>query len=502
MAEHPDTHGTLLRMLFVLAVAAALTGCLECGVRRGEINVIEHGADPTGAVDCTELLTRLHNTGRRIYYPNGTYRFNGRHLDLSGGVRFESSDGVTVRNDISTGNILQFDDAGNLIGLQQNHLEEDEKDLGGRKVADSGNLVRPPLSRVHPVRKADFLGFWYNDFGLECKRVHDWGWLGWYYWSWNHHDAGGDGYDPARHPLPGFYRGDDPVVLDWQCYWLNEYGVAGVILYTASSLPKSRTGLTDTWADPGDRNYWIQQLFTNVPNFRNLRYVMTGCSPWTKDCPEEDRMWVEKQWHDLIDKVYLTYTNAYTMEIDGKTYPVVYVHEEGAMRGVFDNYRGADGTVAFYLRMARYLQEHGYGGLAIFARHAISESMVDWDALRSSGIQHFTAFYSKSHGTGPTYADRVATYSPPTSPDTILNVVTSCDTHTPHPSKWVCPGHSPQLFRQLLEKALQHVETHDLPRVITCYNIAEWTEGGPGLQPNMQDRFGYLEAVRDVLVTP
>ena len=39
-----------------------------------------------------------------------------------------------------------------------------------------------------------------------------------------------------------------------------------------------------------------------------------------------------------------------------------------------------------------------------------------------------------------------------------------------------------------------------MPRLITCYNVAEWAEGGPGLQPNMQDRFGYLEAVRDVVV--
>ncbi len=29
----------------------------------------------------------------------------------------------------------------------------------------------------------------------------------------------------------------------------------------------------------------------------------------------------------------------------------------------------------------------------------------------------------------------------------------------------------------------------------TVYNIAEYAEGGPSLQPNMQDGFGYLEAV-------
>ena len=72
-------------------------------------------------------------------------------------------------------------------------------------------------------------------------------------------------------------------------------------------------------------------------------------------------------------------------------------------------------------------------------------------------------------------------------------------THAPHPSKWHCPGHTPALFKKLLEKAVVHVRRHDMPRVLTCYNVAEWAEGGPGLQPNMQDRFGYLKAVRDAL---
>jgi len=37
-------------------------------------------------------------------------------------------------------------------------------------------------------------------------------------------------YDPARHPLLGFERGDDPVALDWQSCWLAEGGVRAVSL--------------------------------------------------------------------------------------------------------------------------------------------------------------------------------------------------------------------------------------------------------------------------------
>jgi len=52
----------------------------------------------------------------------------------------------------------------------------------------------------------------------------------------------------------------------------------------------------------------------------------------------------------------------------------------------------------------------------------------------------------------------------------------------------------------MLTKAVAHIDQHELPRIITCYNVSEWAEGGPALQPNMQDRFGYLEAVRNALV--
>jgi hypothetical protein len=36
------------------------------------------------------------------------------------------------------------------------------------------------------------------------------------------------------------------------------------------------------------------------------------------------------------------------------------------------------------------------------------------------------------------------------------------------------------------------------PPMVTVYNIGEWAEGGPGLQPNQKDRFGYLQAVSNV----
>ncbi len=74
-----------------------------------ELCALDFGIDNTGTLDNTALMQALHSTGRRIYYPNGVYLFNGDTLDLSGGVRFETREGVTIRNRISPMNIIVFD---------------------------------------------------------------------------------------------------------------------------------------------------------------------------------------------------------------------------------------------------------------------------------------------------------------------------------------------------------------------------------------------------------
>lgn len=134
---------SVISTLLLAAGMLFVSSCSPGGEQVHEVNVIKLGADNTGATDCTDILMKAHAQGKRVYYPNGTYLFNGRTLDLSGGVRFESSDGVCVRNSISDVNILNFDDQGNLIGLMQNHLEEDESDYDWENEI-SGTIVSPP----------------------------------------------------------------------------------------------------------------------------------------------------------------------------------------------------------------------------------------------------------------------------------------------------------------------------------------------------------------------
>lgn len=474
-----------------------------------ELNVMDFGVDNTGVKDCTHQLQLLHRTGKRIYYPNGTYLFNGLTLDLSGGVRFESPKGVVVRNHISGLNILQFDDDGHLIGLMQNHLEFDERSVAG----NYGSLVSPPLSRKRFQRRVDVLAYWYNDFGLQCQKLSHVSWIGWYYWTWNHHGCENDAYlreinesalepyDPARHPLLGFYYGDDAVVLDWQCYWLYEYGVSTVIL---------QNGYLENWEEPAATAYWIYQLFHNVPNFWNLRYIMGAPTPWfDESIPDTHPEALRKQWRLMLEKTYLTHENYYFMEIDGQRYPVLCAWEEAALLSIFDPQGGAANVREFYLEITRMFQKAGFGGMAILCRNPILELQTPEErtALEKLGLYRYHTSYvgncfpQEMLEDGTTYPEVVQAFDPPADPYLVQSVAVSMISKRPHPSHWRCYGNTPAWFKKWIDKAVEHLDRNpDMPRMITCYNVSEWSEGGAGLQPNVRDRFDYLKAMKKALV--
>lgn len=72
----------------------------------------------------------------------------------------------------------------------------------------------------------------------------------------------GHGYDMDRHPIQGFYKGDDPDVLGWQCLWMAE---AGVNVVSITQVPGFKTA---GWEDPSSINHWVYQLFNNPPQFQ------------------------------------------------------------------------------------------------------------------------------------------------------------------------------------------------------------------------------------------
>ncbi len=467
------------------------------------LNVLDFGIDNTGIGDMTVYLTALHNTGKKIYYPSGTYRFNGKTLNLSGGVEFESLESVKVKNDVSDANIIQFDNNGNLIGLIQNHLEHDESDEGSGWKMDIGTLVPPPVSTAEYKTKADFIPFWYNDFGLEFTRSNSLAYKGWYYWSWNFASNVSDdpkyAYDPDRHPLIGFYKGDDSTVLDWQCYWLKEYGAKAVTLYSTHTA----AGISKTWSSEADRNYWIYQLFNNTPNFKGLKYILTLTPPFVTKGEDHTEMKneVTAEWNNTVEDIYKKYSNCYCIEKNGKLYPVIYVHEEGALLGVFDDYTGVSGTVKFLSGIADKFKSSGFGGVALFVRNKSNTIDASNNTLAKNGVLRYIVNYEPQTPAGAeNYAEAVEDYTGDIGDNIILNSFTGAFTHSPHPSGWNKPGENPSLFNKLINKQLEHIKNNSMPEILTCYNVAEWAEGGPGLQPTMKNRFGYLQALKDAVV--
>ena len=655
------------------------------------VNVVTKGVDNTGETDVTSQLIALHATGKKVYYPNGTYLFNGESLNFSGGVQFESMDGVLIRNSISDAPVVVFDDKGNLIGLQQNHLEKeygedtstemantagyktfaaqvrremdgstgvyfyqsttkgyslrgsfnlagestpfvrfftrdaqtstndvgefyniavyevpdataetsanpslvvkgltpiatgedfelsgsaafttsnngtlslsyletsiaqlpDDKQalLEGKSYAvvfakrtpahqtgpywnmvltvarsrsgspqnfrvyrgvdlntvyespliTNGKLVSPPISVADDHTIADVLPYWYNDFGCATKVLNPGsGAIAWYDWSWNHHDCDGDPYDPSRHPLLGFYYGDDPVTLDWQCYWLREYGINQAVLLGMAS---------DEAADPANGNHWIYQLLNNVPNARTMKFAFqVGFSyGWTY------AQWLE-QFELLGETFYFNekYKDmAYCYVEDNKRYAVITLYDMEAIRYCLEKasgYTTLPNSKALFAEVSSMYKDHGYDGICVIARYPnAGAGTVSTTTIANMKSQDDVLFFYGEYGSntsngGSTYAERVDHYYVPDCINFVPALCTSMHSNVAHSSHWNCPGSTPALFQSWLGKVVNSIQTNsNCKKLITVYNIAEWAEGGPGLQPNMQDRFAYLDAVRNTV---
>lgn len=474
----------------------------------GAVSVTWFGADPEGVCDSTDAIERAHSAGKTVYYPDGTYIFNGEQLDMSHGVIFQSRGGVLVRNLISDEPVIVFDELGNLVGLRQGHLETGDGDCDDE--ITSGSLVPPPLSKACYRRRAELMVHFYNDFGKRST-LYQPGWKGWYSWAWNYHGAGtGDAsgvlkYHAERNPLLGFYRGDDAVVLDWICYWLAEYGAAGVFI-TAGDL--------ETWEDPRASDHWVWQLFNRVPNFRGLKYGMTMPGWFRESAGEEDlsytRAAIRALWDRVLELTYFSpeHKNAYTMKINGGDYPVLFLFEENYLTYMLDGYSGTDGCFEFLAEMSEKFREHGFPGFSLIIRQRKGRLTDEFTGmLERYGVYIFTGYYEQGFigdeaaAPGTTYGEMVDGMAFPESFDgRIAHVFTGANTLGPHPSRWRHPGNTPELFEKMLEKAVRYIERSDAPGLITCYNVSEWSEGGPGLQPNMKDGFGYLDACYNVLI--
>ena len=363
-----------------------------------------------------------------------------------------------------------------------------------------------PVAGVPAPRGIDVIADWYNDFGLDSTALSASqanGSYTWYDWRWNKLNNSGDGvssyaYSIERHPLQGFYKGDNPDVLGWQCKWAAEAGVNAVSLVQTSGFHRTQGGFD--WSDSRSTLHWQYQLFHNVPNFQALRWI-----PWIRYVGEPADIYAQR---DEVTWLFANYPNGYTYTENGRTYAVVRIWDGESLRGELDDFVGATNSIAHIKALGAAFQALGFAGVCVLARNPgwmTSTTFTNRQDLIDSGVLIFTADYSDSQssvispdtygGTYTGYSNKVRWNA---STRTVPNVNTSYDTIYPHPSTQNLPGSTPALFGKALRRACDQIVREGKPRMVIVNNMSEWAESGPGLIPNKRDGFGYLDQVRSL----
>lgn len=384
--------------------------------------------------------------------------------------------------------------------------------MDGKTITNQGGMFdfgpsypAPPVTSLPAHRGYDIMAHWYNDFGLDDTILSSSGASTWYDWSWNFPTNTGDGnttrgYDPQRVPLQGYYKGDDPDVLDWQAKWAAEAGITAVTMVEGSGGFSRTNGATD-WSQPANKRHWMYQLFNNAKNFSALRYIL-----WIQSANPGSQAALEAQ-HDEVVWAYQTYPNFYTYTQNGLTYPVVYLWDGGSLRTNL----GSTENLAAHTSLAGKFQAMGYAGVAIMSPSpewltSFTGAIYTRKQIADAGILGMNVGYSSHHsdlvsggypsGEYSEYAEKV---NFPAGLNSVPNVVTGRRSQNPVTNFY--PGlrnPSPVHFKRALQRAVNHMVLNGSPRIISIGNMSEWAEQGPGLIPNMVDGFGYLDAVRSM----
>ncbi|TDE11007.1 hypothetical protein [Dyadobacter psychrotolerans] len=416
-----------------------------------------------------------------VYVYDGNYTFN---------VHSAPTEGFFGAGIIKFNNALIYDPEVEFVGIPHNLSQQV---FTYPNYITEGNLIEAPLATVPTSKTVDILAHWYNDFGLARTAMAQNGqngWHGWYDWRWNF--TTNANYDPARHPLLGWYRGDDPKVLDWISYWMVKYGVKGTII--------TNNFRTTNWNQPSDSGHWLYQLFNHAKNFKLLKY-----SVWIAANHGITKVDATARDNDMIDNILANYDNVYCHVENGKRYPVFYGWNMEGFRGTHDSYNGTTNSVIYLKSLAQKCINLGYDGICIYGRTLATGAGTFTAGIRTDLKNNHVILLSQDYSStyahtrnGPYQAYAADSAVFPLDDFRVLNVMTSAKTQAPHPSQWNLYGSTPLLFQQALQHAVNVTKATAKPKTVVIYNVSEWAEGGPGLVPNQKDLFGYLEAISNI----
>lgn len=465
-------------------------------------NIVGRSPELYGGTSAAAITAALTSGGPVDLFPVAYPTTTLDNLDISKmgvvppGARFQS---------VMAGDALVRGRDGDLIGYAMNHREElmwagsYPRNVPGTAIT-TGNVVEPSrVSVASPAAPVDIAAHWYLYWGTDWFRQAT-GIAGetfdqWYDWHWNW--TSNPNYDASRHPIQGWYRGDDPKVLDQQCCWALDAGVK-VVIPVAFDLDIS------TWHQPGNIHYAMYQLFNNAPNFRRLSYIpWVQSSAWANQPSSPSPSHLATQWDSILFGLSYTFENNYVMNFRGKRWFTVYCWDSEFLRTqVFDTGGGSTTYAAFLKARSDAAISAGYDGIAVLCHVPTADGAMSRASLLDKNILYLHAPYGGPWASNPGSADYkeiVNTFDPPSS-GVVVNVSTSLKSKGAI-TEFNYDGSTPSLARNYLARALRHVANHrqDLPQLVTIYNMSEWAEGGPGLIPNRQWGFAYPDIIREAM---
>ncbi len=289
------------------------------------------------------------------------------------------------------------------------------------------------------------------------------------------------------HPLLGYYREGDPEVADWHIKWASEHGV-GFFAF-------------DYYTHHGS-----QMLESALDGFLRSRFVnsMKFCLNWCNHAPAAT-MTAEHlaEFADLVVPKYLKHPSY--LWVDGK--PLVIILSGYS----FVKTLGVDGARRAFADFDRRCREAGLPGVHIMSCEGeiVGEQAVK-DSL-AAGIRGFVLYnypYAGTDMNGPgRYAE--ATYEHMNAMGESLwkhwqrltsgrfwpTVMPGWDRRPwLRDNDLVRTGSTPALFERVLRRARDYVN-NDRIVMIEAWN--EWGEGSI-LEPSVEHRFAYLDAVRAI----
>lgn len=222
-------------------------------------------------------------------------------------------------------------------------------------------------------------------------------------------------------------------------------------------------------------------------------------------------------WKPFVDWHVARPNSVKTITKNSKTYLAVFLWDQEVMRSQAQT----NGFIDYMKQLGVYIkaQYPAWDGVALLSRRSTSPSTdggaLNYETLELDGnvLMLRTEYPGHEVSTGATnYSEIVSAF--PTFLNSagaarqnkrVYNPVSSLQTVSPHDSRYKYAGHTPALFGALVKKMREYAAagngfvTGENKPLLLAYNMGEWAEAGPALQPNMQDGFGYLTELKKAI---